>query len=197
MDTKFLRRFFAVSAFGILAGVQCIPVSASSGSLSISQSVDKISGKSQDQEYVFDFVSDGKTSYSDGTKLKIHIAKGYTPSSFSVGDWSNYEGSLKYTVYGINDNDVLAEADVSENDVIDLSGYTNISGIDVMAEESVSEDTNISDTSISGTLNAEETGRSYKINAAYLKADGNGGYEPISEAEKETDCSYYQLRYLE
>lgn len=193
MDTKFLRRLFAVSAFGILAGVQCIPVSASSGSLSISQSVDKISGKSQDQEYVFDFVSDGKTSYSDGTKLKIHIAKGYTPSSFSVGDWSNYEGSLKYTVYGINDNDVLAEADVSENDVIDLSGYTNISGIDVMAEESVSENTNISDTSISGTLNAEETGRSYKINAAYLKADGNGGYEPISEAEKETDCSYYQF----
>ena len=51
MDTKFLRRLFAVSAFGILAGVQCIPVSASSVSLSISQSVDKISGKSQDQEY--------------------------------------------------------------------------------------------------------------------------------------------------
>lgn len=162
-----------------------------SGMLQITQSVDKVSSVKQEQKYTFNVTSDGATAYKNGTTLKIDFEKGFNLGSFSTGDWSDYEGTLKYKIY--DTSGTVEEKSATEKEVIDLSKYTSISSIEVIADEEIPKDTEITDAFVSGILDVNEIDKTYTIKASYLTTDEAGDDKSIFETKKETICTYYQF----
>ena len=83
-----------LAAITLAFGISTSSAHAADTDLSITQKIDKITGKESQQKYTINYTDENKN-----TALKIEYDRGFYAKELKVGDWDNYTGKIKITAY--------------------------------------------------------------------------------------------------
>ena len=144
-----------LAAITLAFGISTSSAHAAETDLSITQKIDKITGKESQQKYTINYTGENKN-----TALKIEYDRGFYAKELKVGDWDNYTGKIKVTAYTKDTKSPVMTTEADENATVSLENYSNIDWIEMNpagddgTQEDMTETQNIKDVDLSGTIYA-------------------------------------------
>lgn len=172
-----------LAAIALAFGISTSSAHAADTDLSITQKIDKITGKESQQKYTINYTDENKN-----TALKIEYDRGFYAKELKVGDWDNYTGKIKITAYSKDTKSPVMTTEADENVTVSLENYSNIDWIemDPANEAGTQEDTtethNIKDVDLSGIIYAGKSGKTVQVKGSVWPDDiysGNAVCEKV------------------
>ena len=104
-----------LAAITLAFGISTSSAHAADTNLSITQKIDKITGKESQQKYTINYTGENKN-----TALKIEYDRGFYAKELKVGDWDNYTGKIKVTAYTKDTKSPVMTTEADENATVSL-----------------------------------------------------------------------------
>ena len=188
-----------LAAIALAFGISTSSAHAADTDLSITQKIDKITGKESQQKYTINYTDENKN-----TALKIEYDRGFYAKELKVGDWDNYTGKIKVTAYTKDTKSPVMTTEADENATVSLENYSNIDWIEMNpadeagTQEDTTETHNIKDVDLSGIIYAGKSGKTVQVKGSVWPDDtysGNAVCEKVitTIANDYTVASYVQV----
>ena len=165
-----------LAAITLAFGISTSSAHAAETDLSITQKIDKITGKESQQKYTINYTGENKN-----TALKIEYDRGFYAKELKVGDWDNYTGKIKVTAYTKDTKSPVMTTEADENATVSLENYSNIDWIEMNpagddgTQEDMTETQNIKDVDLSGTIYAGKSGKTVQVKGSVWLDDTYSG----------------------
>lgn len=165
-----------LAAITLAFGISTSSAHAADTDLSITQKIDKITGKESQQKYTINYTDENKN-----TALKIEYDKGFYAKELKVGDWDNYTGKIKITAYSKDTKSPVMTTEADENATVSLENYSNIDWIEMNpadeagTQEDTTETHNIKDVNLSGIIYAGKSGKTVQVKGSVWPDDTYSG----------------------
>lgn len=165
-----------LAAITLAFGISTSSAHAADTDLSITQKIDKITGKESQQKYTINYTGENKN-----TALKIEYDRGFYAKELKVGDWDNYTGKIKVTAYTKDTKSPVMTTEADENATVSLENYSNIDWIEMnpAGDDGTQEDTtethNIKDVDLSGIIYAGKSGKTVQVKGSVWPDDTYSG----------------------
>ena len=165
-----------LAAFTLAFGISTSSAHAADTDLSITQKIDKITGKESQQKYTINYTGENKN-----TALKIEYDRGFYAKELKVGDWDNYTGKIKVTAYTKDTKSPVMTTEADEKATVSLENYSNIDWIEMNpagddgTQEDMTETQNIKDVDLSGTIYAGKSGKTVQVKGSVWLDDTYSG----------------------
>ena len=165
-----------LAAIALAFGISTSSAHAADTDLSITQKIDKITGKESQQKYTINYTDENKN-----TALKIEYDRGFYAKELKVGDWDNYTGKIKITAYSKDTKSPVMTTEADENAMVSLENYSNIDWIemnpadDAGTQEDTTETHNIKDVDLSGIIYAGKSGKTVQVKGSVWPDDTYSG----------------------
>ena len=165
-----------LAAITLAFGISTSSAHAADTDLSITQKIDKITGKESQQKYTINYTDENKN-----TALKIEYDRGFYAKELKVGDWDNYTGKIKITAYSKDTKSPVMTTEADENATISLENYSNIDWIEMNpaneagTQEDTTETHNIKDVDLSGIIYAGKSGKTVQVKGSVWPDDTYSG----------------------
>lgn len=165
-----------LAAITLAFGISTSSAHAADTDLSITQKIDKITGKESQQKYTINYTDENKN-----TALKIEYDKGFYAKELKVGDWDNYTGKIKITAYSKDTKSPVMTTEADENATVSLENYSNIDWIEMNpadeagTQEDTTETHNIKDVDLSGIIYAGKSGKTVQVKGSVWPDDTYSG----------------------
>ena len=165
-----------LAAITLAFGISTSSAHAADTDLSITQKIDKITGKESQQKYTINYTGENKN-----TALKIEYDRGFYAKELKVGDWDNYTGKIKVTAYTKDTKSPVMTTEADENATVSLENYSNIDWIEMNpagddgTQEDMTETQNIKDVDLSGTIYAGKSGKTVQVKGSVWLDDTYSG----------------------
>lgn len=172
-----------LAAIALAFGISTSSAHAADTDLSITQKIDKITGKESQQKYTINYTDENKN-----TALKIEYDRGFYAKELKVGDWDNYTGKIKITAYSKDTKSPVMTTEADENVTVSLENYSNIDWIEMNpaneagTQEDTTETHNIKDVDLSGIIYAGKSGKTVQVKGSVWPDDiysGNAVCEKV------------------
>lgn len=172
-----------LAAITLAFGISTSSAHAADTDLSITQKIDKITGKESQQKYTINYTDENKN-----TALKIEYDRGFYAKELKVGDWDNYTGKIKITAYSKDTKSPVMTTEADENATVSLENYSNIDWIEMNpaneagTQEDTTETHNIKDVDLSGIIYAGKSGKTVQVKGSVWPDDiysGNAVCEKV------------------
>ena len=165
-----------LAAITLAFGISTSSAHAADTDLSITQKIDKITGKESQQKYTINY-----TDANKNTALKIEYDRGFYAKELKVGDWDNYTGKIKITAYSKDTKSPVMTTEADENATVSLENYSNIDWIEMNpaneagTQEDTTETHNIKDVDLSGIIYAGKSGKTVQVKGSVWPDDTYSG----------------------
>lgn len=165
-----------LAAITLAFGISTSSAHAADTDLSITQKIDKITGKESQQKYTINYTDENKN-----TALKIEYDRGFYAKELKVGDWDNYTGKIKITAYSKDTKSPVMTTEADENATVSLENYSNIDWIEMNpaneagTQEDTTETHNIKDVDLSGIIYAGKSGKTVQVKGSVWPDDTYSG----------------------
>lgn len=165
-----------LAAITLAFGISTSSAHAADTDLSITQKIDKITGKESQQKYTINYTDENKN-----TALKIEYDRGFYAKELKVGDWDNYTGKIKITAYSKDTKFPVMTTEADENATVSLENYSNIDWIEMNpadeagTQEDTTETHNIKDVDLSGIIYAGKSGKTVQVKGSVWPDDTYSG----------------------
>lgn len=165
-----------LAAITLAFGISTSSAHAADTDLSITQKIDKITGKESQQKYTINYTDENKN-----TALKIEYDRGFYAKELKVGDWDNYTGKIKITAYSKDTKSPVMTIEADENATVSLENYSNIDWIEMNpaneagTQEDTTETHNIKDVDLSGIIYAGKSGKTVQVKGSVWPDDTYSG----------------------
>lgn len=165
-----------LAAITLAFGISTSSAHAADTDLSITQKIDKITGKESQQKYTINYTGENKN-----TALKIEYDRGFYAKELKVGDWDNYTGKIKVTAYTKDTKSPVMTTEADENATVSLENYSNIDWIEMNpagddgTQEDMAETQNIKDVDLSGIIYAGKSGKTVQVKGSVWPDDTYSG----------------------
>lgn len=165
-----------LAAITLAFGISTSSAHAADTDLSITQKIDKITGKESQQKYTINYTDENKN-----TALKIEYDRGFYAKELKVGDWDNYTGKIKITAYSKDTKSPVMTTEADENATVSLENYSNIDWIEMNpadeagTQEDTTETHNIKDVNLSGIIYAGKSGKTVQVKGSVWPDDTYSG----------------------
>lgn len=165
-----------LAAIALAFGISTSSAHAADTDLSITQKIDKITGKESQQKYTINYTDENKN-----TALKIEYDRGFYAKELKVGDWDNYTGKIKVTAYTKDTKSPVMTTEADENATVSLENYSNIDWIEMNpadeagTQEDTTETHNIKDVDLSGIIYAGKSGKTVQVKGSVWPDDTYSG----------------------
>ena len=165
-----------LAAIALAFGISTSSAHAADTDLSITQKIDKITGKESQQKYTINYTDENKN-----TALKIEYDRGFYAKELKVGDWDNYTGKIKITAYSKDTKSPVMTTEADENATVSLENYSNIDWIEMNpaneagTQEDTTETHNIKDVDLSGIIYAGKSGKTVQVKGSVWPDDTYSG----------------------
>ena len=165
-----------LAAITLAFGISISSAHAADTDLSITQKIDKITGKESQQKYTINYTDENKN-----TALKIEYDRGFYAKELKVGDWDNYTGKIKITAYSKDTKSPVMTTEADENATVSLENYSNIDWIEMNpaneagTQEDTTETHNIKDVDLSGIIYAGKSGKTVQVKGSVWPDDTYSG----------------------
>ena len=165
-----------LAAITLAFGISTSSAHAAETDLSITQKIDKITGKESQQKYTINYTGENKN-----IALKIEYDRGFYAKELKVGDWDNYTGKIKVTAYTKDTKSPVMTTEADENATVSLENYSNIDWIEMNpagddgTQEDMTETQNIKDVDLSGTIYAGKSGKTVQVKGSVWLDDTYSG----------------------
>ena len=165
-----------LAAIALAFGISTSSAHAADTDLSITQKIDKITGKESQQKYTINYTDENKN-----TALKIEYDRGFYAKELKVGDWDNYTGKIKITAYSKDTKSPVMTTEADENATVTLENYSNIDWIEMNpaneagTQEDTTETHNIKDVDLSGIIYAGKSGKTVQVKGSVWPDDTCSG----------------------
>lgn len=165
-----------LAAITLAFGISTSSAHAADTDLSITQKIDKITGKESQQKYTINYTDENKN-----TALKIEYDRGFYAKELKVGDWDNYTGKIKITAYSKDTKSPVMTTEADENATVSLENYSNIDWIEMNpaneagTQEDTTETQNIKDVDLSGIIYAGKSGKTVQVKGSVWPDDTYSG----------------------
>ena len=165
-----------LAAITLAFGISTSSAHAADTDLSITQKIDKITGKESQQKYTINYTDESKN-----TALKIEYDRGFYAKELKVGDWDNYTGKIKITAYSKDTKSPVMTTEADENATVSLENYSNIDWIEMNpaneagTQEDTTETHNIKDVDLSGIIYAGKSGKTVQVKGSVWPDDTYSG----------------------
>lgn len=165
-----------LAAITLAFGISTSSAHAADTDLSITQKIDKITGKESQQKYTINYTDENKN-----TALKIEYDRGFYAKELKVGDWDNYTGKIKITAYSKDTKSPVMTTEADENATVSLENYSNIDWIEMNpaneagTQEDMTETQNIKDVDLSGIIYAGKSGKTVQVKGSVWPDDTYSG----------------------
>lgn len=165
-----------LAAITLAFGISTSSAHAADTDLSITQKIDKITGKESQQKYTINYTDENKN-----TALKIEYDRGFYAKELKVGDWDNYTGKIKITAYSKDTKSPVMTTEADENATVSLENYSNIDWIEMNPAneagtlEDMTETQNIKDVDLSGIIYAGKSGKTVQVKGSVWPDDTYSG----------------------
>ena len=165
-----------LAAITLAFGISTSSAHAADTDLSITQKIDKITGKESQQKYTINYTDENKN-----TALKIEYDRGFYAKELNVGDWDNYTGKIKITAYSKDTKSPVMTTEADENATVSLENYSNIDWIEMNpaneagTQEDTTETHNIKDVDLSGIIYAGKSGKTVQVKGSVWPDDTYSG----------------------
>lgn len=165
-----------LAAITLAFGISTSSAHAADTDLSITQKIDKITGKESQQKYTINYTDENKN-----TALKIEYDRGFYAKELKVGDWDNYTGKIKITAYSKDTKSPVMTTEADENATVSLENYSNIDWIEMNpadeagTQEDTTETHNIKDVDLSGIIYAGKSGKTVQVKGSVWPNDTYSG----------------------
>lgn len=165
-----------LAAIALAFGISTSSAHAADTDLSITQKIDKITGKESQQKYTINYTDENKN-----TALKIEYDRGFYAKELKVGDWDNYTGKIKITAYSKDTKSQVMTTEADENATVSLENYSNIDWIEMNpadeagTQEDTTETHNIKDVDLSGIIYAGKSGKTVQVKGSVWPDDTYSG----------------------
>lgn len=165
-----------LAAIALAFGISTSSAHAADTDLSITQKIDKITGKESQQKYTINYTDENKN-----TALKIEYDRGFYAKELKVGDWDNYTGKIKITAYSKDTKSPVMTTEADENATVSLENYSNIDWIEMNpaneagTQEDTTETHNIKDVDLSGIIYAGKSGKTVQVKGSVWPDDTCSG----------------------
>ncbi len=165
-----------LAAITLAFGISTSSAHAADTDLSITQKIDKITGKESQQKYTINYTGENKN-----TALKIEYDRGFYAKELKVGDWDNYTGKIKVTAYTKDTKSPVMTTEADKNATVSLENYSNIDWIEMNpadeagTQEDTTETHNIKDVDLSGIIYAGKSGKTVQVKGSVWPDDTYSG----------------------
>ena len=165
-----------LAAIALAFGISTSSAHAADTDLSITQKIDKITGKESQQKYTINYTDENKNA-----ALKIEYDRGFYAKELKVGDWDNYTGKIKVTAYTKDTKSPVMTTEADENATVSLENYSNIDWIEMNpadeagTQEDTTETHNIKDVDLSGIIYAGKSGKTVQVKGSVWPDDTYSG----------------------
>lgn len=165
-----------LAAITLAFGISTSSAHAADTDFSITQKIDKITGKESQQKYTINYTDENKN-----TALKIEYDRGFYAKDLKVGDWDNYTGKIKITAYSKDTKSPVMTTEADENATVSLENYSNIDWIEMNpadeagTQEDTAETHNIKDVDLSGIIYAGKSGKTVQVKGSVWPDDTYSG----------------------
>lgn len=165
-----------LAAITLAFGISTSSAHAADTDLSITQKIDKITGKESQQKYTINYTDENKN-----TALKIEYDRAFCAKELKVGDWDNYTGKIKITAYSKDTKSPVMITEADENATVSLENYSNIDWIEMNpakeagTQEDTTETHNIKDVDLSGIIYAGKSGKTVQVKGSVWPDDTYSG----------------------
>lgn len=165
-----------LAAIALAFGISTSSAHAADTDLSITQKIDKITGKESQQKYTINYTGENKNA-----ALKIEYDRGFYAKELEVGDWDNYTGKIKITAYSKDTKSPVMTTEADENATVSLENYSNIDWIEMNpadeagTQEDTTETHNIKDVDLSGIIYAGKSGKTVQVKGSVWPDDTYSG----------------------
>lgn len=165
-----------LAAITLAFGISTSSAHAADTDLSITQQIDKITGKESQQKYTINYTDENKN-----TALKIEYDRGFYAKELKVGDWDNYTGKIRITAYSKDTKSPVMTTEADENATVSLENYSNIDWIEMNpadeagTQEDTTETHNIKDVDLSGIIYAGKSGKTVQVKGSVWPDDTYSG----------------------
>lgn len=165
-----------LAAITLAFGISTSSAHAADTDLSITQKIDKITGKESQQKYTINYTDENKN-----TALKIEYDRGFYAKELKVGDWDNYTGKIRITAYSKDTKSPVMTTEADENATVSLENYSNIDWIEMNpadeagTQEDTTETHNIKDVDLSGIIYAGKSGKTVQVKGSVWPDDTYSG----------------------
>lgn len=165
-----------LAAITLAFGISTSSAHAADTDLSITQQIDKITGKESQQKYTINYTDENKN-----TALKIEYDRGFYAKELKVGDWDNYTGKIRITAYSKDTKSPVMTTEADENATVSLENYSNIDWIEMNpadeagTQEDPTETHNIKDVDLSGIIYAGKSGKTVQVKGSVWPDDTYSG----------------------
>ena len=165
-----------LAAIALAFGISTSSAHAADTDLSITQKIDKITGKESQQKYTINYTGENKNA-----ALKIEYDRGFYAKELKVGDWDNYTGKIKVTAYTKDTKSPVMTMEADENATVSLENYSNIDWIEMNpadeggTQEDTTETHNIKDVDLSGIIYAGKSGKTVQVKGSVWPDDTYSG----------------------
>ena len=165
-----------LAAITLAFGISTSSAHAAETDLSITQKINKITGKESQQKYTINYTDENKN-----TALKIEYDRGFYAKELKVGDWDNYTGKIKITAYSKDTKSPVMTTEADENATVSLENYSNIDWIEMNpaneagTQEDTTETHNIKDVDLSGIIYAGKSGKTVQVKGSVWPDDTYSG----------------------
>lgn len=165
-----------LAAIALAFGISTSSAHAADMDLSITQKIDKITGKESQQKYTINYTGENKNA-----ALKIEYDRGFYAKELKVGDWDNYTGKIKVTAYTKDTKSPVMTTEADENATVSLENYSNIDWIEMNpvdeagTQEDTTETQNIKDVDLSGIIYAGKSGKTVQVKGSVWPDDTYSG----------------------
>lgn len=182
-----------LAAITLAFGISTSSAHAADTDLSITQKIDKITGKESQQKYTINYTDENKN-----TALKIEYDRGFYAKELKVGDWDNYTGKIKITAYSKDTKSPVMTTEADENATVSLENYSNIDWIEMNpadeagTQEDTTETHNIKDVDLSGIIYAGKSGKTVQVKGSVWPDDTYSG-NAVSEKVITTIANDYTV----
>lgn len=176
MHKNTFKPLYMLAAIALAFGISTSSAHAADTDLSITQKIDKITGKESQQKYTINYTDENKN-----TALKIEYDRGFYAKELKVGDWDNYTGKIKITAYSKDTKSPVMTTEADENAMVSLENYSNIDWIEMNpadeagTQEDTTETHNIKDVDLSGIIYAGKSGKTVQVKGSVWPDDTYSG----------------------
>ena len=176
MHNNTFKPLCMLAAITLAFGISTSSAHAADTDLSITQKIDKITGKESQQKYTINYTDENKN-----TALKIEYDRGFYAKELKVGDWDNYTGKIKITAYSKDTKSPVMTTEADENATVSLENYSNIDWIEMNpaneagTQEDTTETHNIKDVDLSGIIYAGKSGKTVQVKGSVWPDDTYSG----------------------